>query len=492
MSAARVHEVTMSATFPARRLLCLCPIIVLTVVVTGTAEAQQHLRPFTFQPPPQADVTKTAESKSLPTGAGLTTACNWFAQNRAEDLPRSANAANAAKMVVKAGLVSQEASDEKSASAASRAEWAIAECAGLLAAHAQSLNGPDKKPDHGTLVRIQYALDRLGKWHDVLANPADIGTHVGARAQVDTAREDVDALMQEHGVLNGLSAAVFAGAAMSGIGRVVIPGSPAIAGRIAEDDRTLQTVSLLVETPHWGSRGDRLLDLSLRLRYAITQPAAALLSLPAPSGSSDGPTVVLATVTAYATSVGVRAGRPSQSINGEFSVTWNVGATSLKDNSAIFDPEAESPLKATLLNNGVGRTAWYSELGVEFMLFDNPVRVLHAEKGLVTPVLMIATGVKYDSRFQPSASLTESMRPDDRAPRRIYFRFMVDALKALDRREVGGQAKNVDFGFGIEYERPLPGAINASRLRIPSSTRFIIRGDVNIVKALGGDKGKER
>lgn len=61
---------------------------------------------------------------------------------------------------------------------------------------------------------------------------------------------------------------------------------------------------------------------------------------------------------------------------------------------------------------------------------------------------------------------------------------MVDTVKTVSRWGVAEPPKAFDLGFGLEYERNARGDS-----QVPSSTRFVIRGNTNLLKASSGDEG---
>jgi hypothetical protein len=165
----------------------------------------------------------------------------------------------------------------------------------------------------------------------------------------------------------------------------------------------------------------------------------------------------------------------------ELSVSTKIGGSYLLAGPLLVDRGVSDSYVAVAADNGTGRTAWMWEAGVDFNMFNAPVTLLHIAKDLLSPQLSAGLAIRRDSRFKKDGDLLAFDNPEWR----LVYRFMLDAVTVADRRQVGEDPKSFTFGFGVEYERALKGSST-----IPSGTRFIIRGNVNLFKALkGGEAG---
>jgi hypothetical protein len=165
----------------------------------------------------------------------------------------------------------------------------------------------------------------------------------------------------------------------------------------------------------------------------------------------------------------------------ELSASTKIGGSYLLAGPLLVDRGISDSYVAIAADNGTGRTAWMWEAGVDFNMFNAPVTLLHIAKDLLSPQLSAGLAIRRDSRFKKDGDLLAFDNPEWR----LVYRFMLDAVTVADRRQVGEDPKSFTFGFGVEYERALTGSST-----IPSGTRFIIRGNVNLFKALkGGDAG---
>ncbi len=361
--------------------------------------------------------------------------------------------------------------------------WAIGACAQFYAAIAKTYSDADGPGGHRKLVQADFNLARLNAWlrkagkHDPNVGIVDAEL-TQAHKHVDVATDDLHDFMSQHDLLNPFSAALFFGTAIGSSGEIIAGGSEAVKNRISETEQVIPLSRFTFESAHFGWRGEHSWDASFGTHVGF-QPVLNIVQASLDGEPSAKPAFVAVLQPGLVFDVGGRAGLPIERISGEFSVVGSVGANRLTTDPVTFDSKKPA-LIATQVSDKATKSAWFSETGVELTVFDNPVRVLHAEKGLVTPVIRVAGGYRYDGRF--SDVNFPSLTAD---PNRLYFRAMIDVNKATSKRALADPAKTFDLGFGVEYER----ALHASS-QVPSSTRFLIRGDINVLKAASGDDKK--
>lgn len=274
-------------------------------------------------------------------------------------------------------------------------------------------------------------------------------------------------------MLGRFSAAAFAGAPISSVGRVVAGPAGDAPKAIVEGSAEAFSGSLVVETAHWGWAGERALDASIRFRFGY-EPAAVLMTAPVVPAES---TLILTSLPGLAASFSGRLGLPSQRMDSELSLVGTFGSHRLDELVTSFG-QGDDAIHAALADNGSGRWASFLEVGLEAALYDNPIRVLHAEQGLVTPTITLSAGYRRDARLRRPDTIAVS--DWDGSSDRLFVRFMVDTIKQLQRRDLADDASTFDLGFGLEYDRPM-----ARRSRMtPSVTRFVVRGNINLVRAV--------
>lgn len=489
--------------------------VVVTLLTPVPAAAQSAIAPFLLPAPSsqtQAKAVKDAdkalkaattakENADKPLPKELLVACHYFAENKAKSYRGQPPWSEAlGKADVAATINAFAAANELDLSVAPGGQpnltWAVGACAVLNQWQANQL-AADTFDAHRALVEIEFGLSRLDQWRKALRREATDPVEVQAIERVSRARTDVDNLMREHDLLNRFSAALFAGTTRGSSGRML--RAPADLPAPSDDDSTglsaaqiaqlrgltdkdeaIAVQSATVETAHFGWRGESGLDGSFRARLA-NQPiqtvvGASINGIPTPAI----PVVVLRS--GVVASFGGRVGHPISRWDAEWSLVGQTGASFLPADKILLD-DGDPPLAGRgLAATAPDRAAWFSEIGVEFNVFDNPIRVLHAEKGFVTPAFTVSAGYRHDSRYS-NASF-----PDlDAGPHRFYLRAMIDAIKAISQRGVAEPSKSFDLGFGLEYDRPI-----GSRTGVPATARLVIRGELNLLAALGGgEKAKK-
>ena len=381
-----------------------------------------------------------------------------------------------------------------------RAEWLTGVCAQLLADELESPVDPaalakkDREPAkaqniamHRRLVSTQLSLSRLRKWQRGLmpGAPSTRGASaVALHAALTAAEEVLQDTLDAHGLDRAFSASVFTGVAMANNGLGL--GSAA-SSKIPESDTTIPISMLTVESKHWGWEGERWWDMAVRTTLGFRPVTTIVMARPAPP-ESDGnestvadpnaepvdpqPTVIQQNALTFG--AGTRFGFFSQR-NFELSVVGMAHVSRLTTDEVLLNPNNKKAFLTTP-TEASSRTRWGAETGLEMKFYDSAIRLLHAEGGMSSPALSLAAGMRWDPRFRASGALAD-VDLGDHPDRRLYARVFLDAFKVFNPRTLGEAPGALDIGFGIEYDRALPGG----RHVIPSVTRFIIRGNLNLI-----------
>lgn len=390
-----------------------------------------------------------------------------------------------------------------------QALWLTGTCAQLVAYDAAAKEKDDGVAGHEALVTGDLSLTRLGAWQAPLHRLAldgaasSVATH--ASKVLEDSKERVSLLMRQHDLSKLFSAALFTGTALSTQGVTLQRQAASTTGRVqvAESEVTQPVTLLSVESMHWGSRGESRFDGSVRglIGFKPVETLASITAAPAkaekaaadaakPAADAAAPELQpgLASILRPALLLGFggRLGWFSRR-SMEASIVGQAIASRLTSDKVIVDASNPDTLIARRAND-TNLTQWAGELGLEVKLFDAPIRLVHAEGGLATPALSVGAGFRYDSRFHPTGSLADLGL--DRPERRLYARVLFDPVKFVDSREVGEPGKTLTFGFGFDYEKPWFGT-RTSSVRVPDSFRFIIMGDLNILRAVSGDAKKD-
>ncbi len=116
-----------------------------------------------------------------------------------------------------------------------------------------------------------------------------------------------------------------------------------------------------------------------------------------------------------------------------------------------------------------GKVAPYFEAGMKFSLFDRPMALVHLTHTELSPRLNIEAAYRRDARFKDLSSPGQQDL--------IVCRLMVDGLEIVDKRTGVGN-KTFVASFGFEYQKGREG--------LPYGFSFIIKGDLDLLKALSG------
>lgn len=173
---------------------------------------------------------------------------------------------------------------------------------------------------------------------------------------------------------------------------------------------------------------------------------------------------------AFVWTAGLQVHLPVSQLDSEFTLFGNLGSAVLTTSPKVLGTGMAAQLSLPL-DAGTSRNAWRWESGIQFSVFDNELDQIHAEGGMLTPQLLVAVAWRRDRRFADASDFTS---PADR----LLFRFTLDAIRVLDKRQVGDSAKNYTFGFAVERERGF------GARAVPTATRYLLRGDVNLLNAV--------
>lgn len=380
-------------------------------------------------------------------------------------------------------------------------------CAKLLQDDAADLPDTDTPEVHAALVETQWSISILRKWQRKLSErkgsqASELVTRSAQRV-VDAERA-VDMQLGSHGLDRLVSAGLFVGTMVGGSGRRLVESTGASNElSLKEVSATVPVTLLNIETKHWGALGQHTRDLSFRsvagfksvlvpvLATGVQKAVTTVSTEPTSSGTATTTVVTTTTVNstrldpvlattlqeAFVFGFGGRLGAYSRRDMELSLVVQGIGSTLWSDKVLLEAGNTETVVAQPA--NAASRTEWAYEVGGELKLFDNPIRVVHAEGGMVSPALAIAAGYRYDTRLRPTGALGAAALGLRNSEHRFYFRVMWDPLKNLYARETAAQAKPFDLGVGVESESPGWGQGATS---IPRNTRFIIRGSLDLLR----------
>jgi hypothetical protein len=221
--------------------------------------------------------------------------------------------------------------------------------------------------------------------------------------------------------------------------------------------------------------------------YDTTNAAPSLASPPPTNGSPSLPKCLQAGGTdpaclpafqkGFVWDLGTSVSRRLGAV-GEASGFARIGQTSLVGKGVTADTtDTNTPAIALPIGRERGETEWVREIGVKLIAFyDRDPEDMPHERQLLSPLLEVSAGARYDDRFSAAA-----LGLDANQGARYFFRFLVN-LKMPGGPELVG--KPVAFTFGVEHEGQLG---KSDGLKLPAGTRVIFRGDLNLIRTLTGD-----
>lgn len=280
----------------------------------------------------------------------------------------------------------------------------------------------------------------------------------------------LEAMLAQRGLRELFSATLVTGAVV-GNGRPVDEGSGG--------EQTAAALAHVVwESKHFGDDRFERFDFALGGRFGFV-PALSLVEPvddSAPAESEESPQAVYQE--AFLWDLGARANlRANGQKSAEVSLGVRIGQTILGTQSVLLD-RGQSSVLSVPIANGATKAELFWEAALAYNLFNNPMEVVHGEGSTVAPAFSASIAWRHDSRFRGEGALASFDAPDER----LVFRFMIDALKVIDRREVAEKPRTFTFGFGVEHEAPL----RRGGTTVPSGTKLIFRGDIDLLRALRG------
>lgn len=149
-----------------------------------------------------------------------------------------------------------------------------------------------------------------------------------------------------------------------------------------------------------------------------------------------------------------------------------LGQTILTSTQSLVQQDGNTAI-GTIATNQASKGAAFSEAGVNLSIYAQSLEILHLSKGLLTPMFGFGVGVRHDNRFPQDGILAAAKSPTQR----FFIRMATNAIPFQDASTADN--KTLTLTFSLEYEKALRGGVDA----VPSGTRVLIRGDLNLFKA---------
>ena len=329
------------------------------------------------------------------------------------------------------------------------------------------------------LRRIDYK--RLKKWIPRRGS-RDEALWAGARDQQISTNRILEQALRKQGLFSKFSAVLVSG--VSAVDASPVQDADGGTEQASAEATAEGTSGRAVGTVIWQSRhfGEQALnkfgvDWSLGGRIAM-QPVLNLTSAKPAADTATGTSTPVTALhqNAFVWTAGPQMHIPLPGIDSEVGIYGSTGSSTLTALSEAIGIGSRAVL-AVPLDDGVKRTTWLWETGLTFDIFDNSLEQIHAEGGGTTPQFQALVAVRRDDRFAGRA-FGDYARPESR----FLFRLTLDALRVLDKRQLGDVSKTFTFGFVVEHER----ALERRGQLVPAATRFLLRGDLNLLNAISG------
>jgi hypothetical protein len=324
-----------------------------------------------------------------------------------------------------------------------------------------------------TYAQHYLAYKRLGRlyWHDSIKDVPDANLDAAFGMLAESLHEALD----RNGLFAPFSATLIAGAAMN-----FTEG-----GLKAASENTFevgQVMKVVAETKHFGEeKGVRPFDASAGATLGL-EPVRALFVKP--GTTSD---LALGFMNGLAWSAfGKLNLTPTQT--GEIPLFLRVGQGIPSKGSLGVTGADGKPASLTPVANGDAASGRVIDVGAEWHYFGKPMELVHAEKSFFDPPFAMGLWYRWDERLDttdlPPAADGSAIAYQNAGggAKRLVFRVSVAPAKFT--KDPAKPDQVVSFGFSVEYER----ALGCSSSCVPSTTRVVIRGDVDLVKAFTGVK----
>jgi len=296
---------------------------------------------------------------------------------------------------------------------------------------------------------------------------------VTVRATFDQVSEHIYTKLAEHGLTQPFAATLITAFSLNNTGTPQPQKDSTTSAAASTTDTGAQADAagfVAFESMHFFNAPGRHLDIGVAGLLGF-RPTLALIS-----PSTDGATATATSAVAQyqqAFTWGVWA-EPNIRIAdlAELTPFAGLGQTILTSSTTLIENGLNSQV-GLVATNGAQKGAIFAESGIRLNIYSQSLEILHLNKGMLTPTFGIAAGLRRDYRFSPSGILAQAHNPQQR----MFFRLSTDAIPLQDPARAD---QTFTLNFALEYERPWT---NSGPVIVPSGTRFLIRGDLNLFKA---------
>ncbi len=321
---------------------------------------------------------------------------------------------------------------------------------------------PDPREPDAYIRELHHAYKNLKGWEKLQGDAQ-------SKRAIEELRDSTHALMESRGLRSPILAEFVTGFVRTN----VADGGGAPAGA-QEQDATVPAGHIAWSTRHFGrdteSRTDTSVDVSVGGHLGFVPALALVEPKDAPQGGVSA-SYQEAFVWDLEGRLHVHAQR-----NFELVALGRAGQTLLNSDSTLIQTKSDPDGYIAVPLSG-GEARWFYEAGLTARFHVQSLQSLHEQNGLVAPAFEASAGFKWDHQFEAAQGQVAFADPT----KRKFFRFMISGVPVRGVPPDEKDKKRLfTLGFGVEHEWGSEGA--------PQATRFLIKGNVELLKALRGDR----
>ncbi|MGV3710383.1 MAG: hypothetical protein ACO1Q7_16235 [Gemmatimonas sp.] len=334
-----------------------------------------------------------------------------------------------------------------------------------------------------TLIDEHADYRNLKTWADDLYDmkQAEQTTRTLLSSSLLRANTSVHNAMAMRGLNEMFSAVIRSGAVVGNPARTVPgPSSASVQSSDISDKKTADLAAQIAwESKHFDGDTHNRLSLSLSGKLGLV-PALTLIK----KESSTNPTELNAEGIyreAFAWDISPRINVVARNTGTPWQVSaiGRIGQVILNTESQLIENGTQSTLVIPV-GNGAGKAEMFFEGGLEFRLFNKPIDYVQAEGSVNSSAFTAILVFRKDNRFKKVGDLADFDAPE----RRGVAGFMLDALRVLDLRDDAEKNRAFTISFGVEHEWAWQR--NGVGPSVPSGTKLVFRGDVDLLRAIQG------
>ena len=342
----------------------------------------------------------------------------------------------------------------------------------------------DETVDAEALVQVHVNYKQLKRWVSFArslvgrTDPPSIsqGDGIVLQKAINSLDKETHAALEGHGLRSPLTAMLFTGAAF---GDTPAKTGTSTDAKKAESNKVAPSAAVLFESPHFNDDEHPLFHYAFGGRIGFQQ----IMTMMKPTGEG---------VPANATPVGEykdgllwnfgASVYSSTTGRSEAYVRVSTGGTRVGDFRTVVTGENGQGFISNPVDNDTSQTAPRWEVGFGWNYYGVPMELIHLEKSLLNPLFSTYVMRRHDERYKKRGDLAAFNNPE----LRWVYGFSVN-LKSFLRSDgvavAASKPNTFDFGFAVERE-----IARGSGLTIPSNTRYVIRGEMNLLRAFAGTK----